>query len=217
MPFDFGFMIRTVPILTQGLSNTVFLSILALVFSAIWGVVVLMGLFGNQWARRLARVYIEVVRNTPILVIMFFVFFGSGVLGMPLTGFLAGLLSLVLQNGAYIAEIYRGGIQGVSIRQTEAGLALGFKPKQTFTLVVLPQAIRKVIAPLGTQGVMIIKDTAVVATISVAEMTYQARLLTDKTAAVFEVFAALSILYVLLTTAFNLSTRALERKFGYKS
>lgn len=217
MSFDLGFMVRAVPILLEGLSTTLTLSLLALVLSSIWGVVVLMGLFARKWISRLTRMYIEIVRNTPILVIMFFVFFGSGVLGAPMSGFLAGLLSLVLQNAAYIAEIYRGGIQGVSVRQTEAGLALGFNPKQTFALVVLPQAIRKVIAPLGTQGVMIIKDTAVVATISVAEMTYQARLLTDKTAAVFEVFAALSILYILLTTAFNLGTRALEKKFGYKS
>lgn len=217
MSFDLGFAVRAVPILMEGLSTTLTLSLLALVLSAALGILVLMGQFSGKWLRGLTRTYIEIVRNTPILVIMFFVFFGSGVLGAPMSGFLSGLVSLVLQNGAYIAEIYRGGIQGVSIRQTEAGLALGFNPKQTFTLIVLPQAVRKVIAPLGTQGVMIIKDTAVVATISVAEMTFQARLLADRTAAVFEVFAALSILYIVLTSAFNLGTRMLEKKFGYKN
>lgn len=90
-------------------------------------------------------------------------------------------------------------------------------PKRVFLLIVLPQAIRKVIAPLGTQGVMIIKDTAIVATISVAEMTFQARLLADRTAAVFEIFIALAALYIVLISVFNLSVRLLERKYGYKN
>lgn len=196
---------------------TLWLSVLAISLSGLWGVIVLLGLRANRLIYCIGRVYVEIMRNTPIIVIMFFIFFGSGVLGSPMTGFAAGLLSLVLQNGAYIAEIYRGGIQGVSIRQTEAGLALGFMPRKAFLLIVLPQAIRKVVAPLGTQGVMIIKDTAIVATISVAEMTFQARLLADRTAAVFEIFVALAVLYIILTSVFNLFVRLIERKYGYKS
>ena len=86
------------------------------------------------WRKR----YVEVVRNTPVLVQMFFIFFGSGVLGYPLSGFTAGLLALVLQNGAYAAEIYRGGIRSVSQRQAEAGLALGLTPRAAFRIIVLP-------------------------------------------------------------------------------
>lgn len=201
----------------EGLTVTLLLSILAILFSGVWGVLVLLALRANQLFRVVGRIYVEIMRNTPIIVIMFFIFFGSGILGAPMTGFAAGLLSLVLQNGAYIAEIYRGGIQGVSKRQFEAGMALGFLPRQTFLLIVLPQAIRKVIAPLGTQGVMIIKDTAIVATISVAEMTFQARLLADRTAAVFEIFIALAGLYIIVTSIFNLGVRVLERKYGYKN
>ena len=217
MPFDTTLMWRSVPILLEGLNVTILLSVLGILLSAIWGVFVLMALRANLFIRAVGRVYVEIMRNTPIIVIMFFIFFGSGVLGAPMSGFAAGLLSLVLQNGAYIAEIYRGGIQGVSVRQTEAGLALGFRPRQTFLMIVLPQAVRKVVAPLGTQGVMIIKDTAIVATISVAEMTFQARLLADRTAAVFEIFIALAVLYIILTSVFNLGVRVLERKYGYKN
>jgi glutamine transport system permease protein len=217
MPFDTTLMWRSVPILLDGLSVTILLSVFGILFSALWAVVVLSALRSNLLIRGIGRVYVEIMRNTPIIVIMFFIFFGSGVLGSPMSGFTAGLLSLVLQNGAYIAEIYRAGIQGVSVRQTEAGLALGFKPRQTFLMIVLPQAVRKVIAPLGTQGVMIIKDTAIVATISVAEMTFQARLLADRTAAVFEIFIALAVLYIILTSVFNIGVRLLERKYGYKN
>lgn len=217
MPFETSLMWRSVPILLEGLTVTLWLSVLAISLSGLWGVIVLLALRANRLIYCIGRVYVEIMRNTPIIVIMFFIFFGSGVLGSPMTGFAAGLLSLVLQNGAYIAEIYRGGIQGVSIRQTEAGLALGFMPRKAFLLIILPQAIRKVVAPLGTQGVMIIKDTAIVATISVAEMTFQARLLADRTAAVFEIFVALAVLYIILTSVFNLFVRLIERKYGYKS
>lgn len=217
MEFQANLMWRSVPILLEGLTVTLTLSFLAIFLSMVWGVFVLLALRGNQFFYAIGRVYVEIMRNTPIIVIMFFTFFGSGVLGSPMSGFAAGLLSLLLQNGAYVAEIYRGGIQGVSSRQTEAGLALGFMPKRVFLLIILPQAVRKVIAPLGTQGVMIIKDTAIVATISVAEMTFQARLLADRTAAVFEIFFALAALYIILTSIFNLSVRLLERKYGYKN
>jgi His/Glu/Gln/Arg/opine family amino acid ABC transporter permease subunit len=217
MEFSTTLMWRSVPVLLDGLTVTLMLSFLAISLSTVWGVFVLLALRGNRLIYAIGRVYVEIMRNTPIIVIMFFIFFGSGMLGHPMTGFAAGLLSLVLQNGAYVAEIYRGGIQGVSTRQTEAGLALGFMPKRVFLLIVLPQAIRKVIAPLGTQGVMIIKDTAIVATISVAEMTFQARLLVDRTAAVFEIFIALAALYIVLTSVFNVSVRLLERKYGYKN
>jgi len=217
MSFEPVLMWRSVPILFEGLTVTLLLSVLAIVLSGIWGVVVLLALRANRLLYVIGRVYVEIMRNTPIIVIMFFIFFGSGMLGSPMSGFAAGLLSLVLQNGAYVAEIYRGGIQGVSKRQFEAGMALGLMPRQTFILIILPQAIRKVIAPLGTQGVMIIKDTAIVATISVAEMTFQARLLADRTAAVFEIFVALAGLYIILTSIFNLGVRVLERKYGYKN
>ncbi|MBK9246352.1 MAG: amino acid ABC transporter permease [Burkholderiales bacterium] len=213
MNFDFAFFARSFPILAEGLWTTLALALPAIVLAALWGVPVVMGLL----ARRrpvvlLARGYVEVVRNTPVLVQMFFIFFGSGVLGYPLSGFTAGLLALVLQNGAYVAEIYRGGIRAVSQRQAEAGLALGLTPGAAFRIVVLPQAIRRVIPPLSNQGVLIIKDTSLVASIAVAEMTFQARLLADRTAAVFEIFLALAILYIVITAAFAGLMRLLERR-----
>ena len=211
MSFDIGFMLRAVPILAEGLTTTLALAVPAILLAAAWGVLVVVGLLSkNRLLQRTAQGYVEVVRNTPVLVQMFFIFFGSGVLGYPLSGFVAGLLALVLQNGAYAAEIYRAGIQSVSQRQSEAGLALGLMPGAAFRIVVLPQALRKVIPPLSNQGVLIIKDTSLVATISVAELTFRARLLTDRTAAVFEIFFALALFYIALTALFSLLMRLLE-------
>jgi len=213
MTFDLTFFGRSFPILAQGLSTTLALALPAMLLAAIWGIPVVMGLLSrNRALALLARSYVELVRNTPVLVQMFFIFFGSGVLGYPLSGFVSGLLALVLQNGAYVAEIYRGGIRSVSQRQAEAGLALGLTPRAAFRIVVLPQAIRKVIPPLSNQGVLIIKDTSLVASIAVAEMTFQARLLADRTAAVFEIFFALAILYIIVTAVFAGVMRLLERQ-----
>lgn len=213
MPFDFSFVVRIAPTLAQGLLTTLALAIPAIVLSALWGVLVVMGLMAR--ARPLSLLtggYVEVVRNTPVLVQMFFIFFGSGVLGYPLSGFTAGMLALVLQNGAYVAEIYRGGIRSVTHRQAEGGLALGLTPRAAFRIIVLPQALRKVIPPLSNQGVLIIKDTSLVATISVAELTFQARLLADRTAAVFEIFFTLALFYLVLTAVFAGAMRLLERR-----
>ena len=211
MSFDIGFMLRSVPILAEGLMTTVALALPAILLAAAWGVPLVVGLLSKKrFLQRAAQTYVEVVRNTPVLVQMFFIFFGSGVLGFPLSGFVAGLIALVLQNGAYAAEIYRAGIQSVSQRQAEAGLALGLMPGAAFRIVVLPQALSKVIPPLSNQGVLIIKDTSLVATISVAEMTFQARLLADRTAAVFEIFFALALFYIALTMLFSLGMRLVE-------
>jgi ABC-type amino acid transport system permease subunit len=92
----------------------------------------------------------------------------------------------------------------------EAGLAIGLTPSAAFRIVILPQALRKVIPPLANQGVVIIKDTALVATLSVAELTFQARMLADRTAAVYEIFLALALFYIAITSAFSALMRLVE-------
>ena len=213
MSMDYPFLLRIIETLSAGLQTTILLSVLAITLSALWAVPLVVGLLAkSRLLRAVVTAYIEVVRNTPVLVQMFFIFFGSGSLGYPLSGFATGLLAMVLQNGAYMAEIYRGGIQSVPLRQTEAGLAIGFTPTRAFRIVVLPQAIRKVIPPLANQGVLIIKDTSLVATISVAEITFHARMMADRTAAVFEIFLVLAALYIVLTAIFSGGMRLVERQ-----
>ena len=204
---------RIAPVLAEGLYMTLELSVLAIVLSALWAIPVVLTLISPRRPLALvARAYIEVVRNTPVLVQMYFIFFGSSILGYRLTGFVAGLIALTLQNGAYIAEIYRAGIQSVSQRQTEAGLAIGLTPREAFWVIVFPQALRKVVPSLANQGVVIIKDTSLVATLSVAELTFEARLLVDRTAAVYEIFLTLALLYMVITGVFSGLMRLVERR-----
>ena len=211
MPFEISLIARIIPTLAEGLSLTLTLSALAIIFSAAWGLPVVLGLMSNLTPLRLVtRAYVEFVRNTPVLVQMYFIFFGSSMIGYRLSGFAAGLTAITLQNGAYIAEIYRAGIQSVSQRQMEAGLAIGLTPRAAFRTVVLPQAFRKIVPPLSNQGIVIIKDTALVATLSVAELTFQARMLADRTAAVYEIFFTLALFYIAITSAFALFMRFVE-------
>jgi His/Glu/Gln/Arg/opine family amino acid ABC transporter permease subunit len=211
MPLDLNFIVRNLPLFGKGLVVTVELSLLAVLFAMVWGLVVAFGRMARaRWLRTVAGAYIELVRDTPVLVQMYFIYFGFSMAGFGMSGFISGLLALSLQNGAYIAEIYRAGIQSVSRRQLEAGLAIGLTPSAAFRIVVLPQALRKVIPPLANQGVVIIKDTALVATLSVAELTFQARMLADRTAAVYEIFAVLALFYIAITSAFSALMRLVE-------
>lgn len=213
MDLNFSVIERNLPLFISGMKVTVEISALAIMFSLLWGMFVVMaGMSKVPGLPLLARSYVEAVRNTPVLVQMYFIFFGSGIAGYPLSGYTAGLLALTLQNGGYISEIYRAGIESVSRRQVEAGLALGMLPPQAFRIVVLPQALRRVIPPISNQGIVIIKDTALISTLSVAELTFQARLIADRTAATYEVFLTLGVFYIAITTVFSGAMRLLESR-----
>src|SRR5688572_21874487 len=128
---DFNFVQRNLPVFMEGLQTTLVLSLLAFLLALAWGLLVVAARLSRLGSLRfLALAFVELMRNTPVLVQMYFIFFGSAVLGYPLTGFVAGLIALTLQNGAYLSEVYRGGIEAVSRRQAEAGLALGMLERQ---------------------------------------------------------------------------------------
>lgn len=203
------------PVLLDGLVVTLELSALAIILSLLWGVPLVLGRLSQLRPLRLACAgYLHLVRNTPVLVQMYFFYFGFAMAGLRLTGFAAGLLAMVLQNGGYMSEIYRAGIETVGTRQREAGLALGMRPFEAFHIVIFPQAVRLVLPPMTNQFVAIIKDTALVSTLSVADMMFQARLLMDRTAATYEIFADLTLMYLVLTATAALLMRAAEWRLG---
>ena len=151
---------------------TVELAVLAIAISLVWGLLIAVL---RQWApaplRWLAAAYVEIVRNTPILVQIYFIYFGLAVAGVRVTGFGSALIALAAQNGGYILEIYRAGIQSISIKQIESAKALGMRLPTILSMIVLPQAFRHVIPPVGNQSILILKDTSIAATVAVAEMT----------------------------------------------
>jgi His/Glu/Gln/Arg/opine family amino acid ABC transporter permease subunit len=213
MSLDFNFILRNLPLFGKGLVVTVELSLLATLFAAIWGLVVALARMAkNRGLRTLAAGYIELVRDTPVLVQMYFIYFGFSMAGFGMTGFVSGLLALSLQNGGYIAEIYRAGIESISAKQVEGGKALGMSRWDVMTIVVLPQV--RVVPPLANQVIVIIKDTSLVSAIAVAELTQIGKLLTERTAASYEVFMTIAILYLMLTGVVSGLSRLAERQFA---
>lgn len=211
MLFSFDMIARAMPVLLDGLAVTLQLSILAIVLSVVWGAILVLGRLSRLLPLRLVSAgYLQLVRNTPVLVQMYFIYFGLALSGLRISGFAAGLAALVLQNGGYMSEIYRAGIEAVGARQREAGIALGMRPFEAFQIVIFPQAIRLVLPPMTNQFIAIIKDTSLVSTLSVADMMFHARLLTERTAATYEIFAALTFMYLVLTAAVALIASAVE-------
>ncbi len=217
MPFDLHFIARLMPALLQGAQVTVELAVLTMLICVVWGLLVALAQ-GTQgplsWA---AGGYIQVVRNTPLLIQMYLIYFGLSLAGIPLSGFVSGLLALCLQNGGYVAEIYRGGLQSVSARQYEAGRALGMRRWTLYRIVILPQVFARVIPPLTNQAISITKDTSQVAAIAVMDVMKVAQVWVESSANTYDVFLGVAVIYLSLTTVISLAARVVEQRLAFIS
>ena len=215
MLIDLHFIARLLPELLQGAVVTVELAVLTMLICVVWGLVVALAEATRGPLSWLAGGYIQVVRNTPLLIQMYIVYFGLPMMGMGLSGFASGLLALCLQNGGYVAEIYRGGLQSVSQRQYEAGRALGMRRWTLYRVVILPQVIARVIPPLANQGVSITKDTAQVAAIAVMDVMKVAQVWVESSANTYDVFLTVALIYLTLTSVISLGARLAERQLAF--
>jgi len=151
------------------------------------------------------------------LIHMYIIYFGLSLAGIPLSGFASGLLALCLQNGGYVAEIYRGGLQSVSFRQFEAGQALGMRRWTLYRSVILPQVAARIIPPLANQGISITKDTSQVAAIAVMDIMKVAQVWVESSANTYDVFLAVGLIYLVLTSVISLGARVVERRLAFAS
>lgn len=175
-----------------------------------------MGLLSLQRLRILrwpARLYVEFFRSVPILVLLLWLFFGlSLVLHVNLTAFTAGVLGLGLFYGAFLAEVFRAGLQAVAHGQREVALTLGLSRWQTMSSVVLPQAIRIVIPPLTNSYIGMVKDATLVSVIGVVELLRAGQLIVSRTFRPFEIFTFIAGLYFVITIVFSQLVRSYERR-----
>lgn len=161
--------------------------------------------------RLIARTYVEVVRNTPLLVQLYIIYFAlSPVLGLD--RFTAAVLTLALFEGAYAAEMFRAGVEAVPKGQWEAARALGLGRYHLYRHVVLPQAVRLVLPPLTGQTVSLIKDSSIVSVIAVFDLTTEARNIVADTFLVFEIWFTVALLYLSLTVTLSFAVTALEHR-----
>jgi His/Glu/Gln/Arg/opine family amino acid ABC transporter permease subunit len=215
VPFDIHFIARLIPALLEGAVITVELAVLTFLICLVWGLLVALAQATRGPLSWIAGGYIQAMRNTPLLIQLYIIYFGFAMGGFPLSGFMSGLLALCIQNGAYVAEIYRGGLQSVSQRQFEAGRALGMRRWTLYTTVIMPQVMARVIPPMTNQAISIIKDTSQVAAIAVMEMMKVAEVWVESSANTYDVFAGVAIIYLVLTSIAGLIGKAAEHRLVF--
>lgn len=162
--------------------------------------------------RAAALGYIELMRDTPLLVQMYLIYFGLPLLGLFPSEFTCGVAAIALQHAAFFAEIYRGGLQAVSPRQWEAARAIGMRRRTALRVIVLPQALMRILGPLGNQLIVLVKDTSIVSAIGVVELTMSGKMVIERTAASADVFVAVALLYFVLTVLLGGAVRLAERR-----
>jgi polar amino acid transport system permease protein len=202
--FKFGALLRYQDEIVQGVLLTLQLSIVTMICGLVIGLVVAMAAGSPLKALRVpARIYVEAIRNTPLLVQLFIVFFGFPSIGIRLDANTAALIALSINMGAYGAEILRAGFESVRRSQIEAGRSLGLTAGQTFRHVVLFQAVKAIYPALASQFVLIMLATCVVSSIGVAELFHQAAFIDSRTYRSFEAYTLITLAYLILTLGFR--------------
>ena len=169
--------------------------------------------YGKPWARRIAAGYVEVIRNTPLLVQLFLIFFGLPSLGLKLDVITASVLALTINLGAYTAEIVRAGFESIPKSQIEAGISLGLTGPQVFRHVVLLPALKNVYPSLTSQFVLMMLATSVVSQISAAELFHAGSIIQSRTFRDFEVYTVIAVLYLALSLLLRMGFSVCYRIF----
>ncbi|MBV8448548.1 MAG: amino acid ABC transporter permease [Hyphomicrobiales bacterium] len=194
---DFGWLNEALEPILQGALATIFLTAVTAVLGTICSILGAMAARSGSVALRGAiEAYVELIRNTPFLVQLFFIFFGLPSLGLRLDATVAAILAMTINLSAYGTEIVGAGLDAVSRGQREAGQALGLRPRLVFLKIVLPQALRVIFPALTSQVVIMMLESAVVSQIAVRELTYQADMLQARTFRAFETYLVVTGVYL---------------------
>lgn len=217
----FTAFVDVLPKLIPGAGTTLFLTVCGVGFGIIIGLIMaLMKMSRSRVLKIIANVYIESLRGTPLYVQIFLWHFGvasiigqlffDGKFSFPLL--VTGVVVLSLNSGAYVAEIFRGGIQGVDKGQVEAARSLGMTQKQAMRQVILPQAVKIVIPPLGNEFVMLLKDTSLLAAIGLSEIMKRGQIYTSVHFEPFPTYFAVALVYLCLTLTLTRAVNWYERR-----
>jgi polar amino acid transport system permease protein len=204
---------RALPDLLQGTLVTLELTLVALAIGIVVGLpAALAKVYGGRWPRRLATIYTEIFRGTPLVVQLFVVYYGLPDLGITLSRMLAAFITLGLNSGAYQTEYFRGAIQAVGSGQMTAARALGMTQWQAIRYIVLPQAIKLALPAWSNEAVSMIKYTAVVFLIAVPDLMGKAKILGGRYFNYIEMYVLVAIIYIFLVTIATWLVRTIERK-----
>ena len=198
--------------LLLGLFVTLKISAVSLVLAFGIGMVTALLQLSQSFVGRItARVYLEIIRNTPLLIQLFFIYFIMGPT-LGLNRFFSAVLALSLFEGAYTAEIIRSGIVSLHRGQWEASHSLGMNLFDTYRFVILPQAFRRILPPLASQAISLVKDSALVSTIAIYDLTMQAQAIIAETFLTFEIWFTVALMYLCITITLSLVVNRLQKK-----
>ena len=200
--------------LISGLNVTLIISILSIFFSLMIGLLIsLLGLGKNAFLKAFNRTYIEVFRSIPLLVLLLWVYYGLPiVVGISLSPFIAGIVSLALSDSAFEAEVFRAGIQSIPKGQRDAARSIGLNKYQAMRLVIFPQALRVILPAIGNQFVYVVKMSSLVSIIGLADLTRKANELVVSVYRPLEIYTFLVIEYLVLILVISYLVRKLENK-----
>lgn len=230
---------QVIRVVGKGLGITIFVTLFGFAFaSAIGLVLAVMSLSGSVIMRQVARFYIEVIRGIPILVLLFYIAFVGApaivwlwnsitsplveagwinamtIRDLPL--FWRAVIALTIGYSAFIAEVFRAGIQSVDVGQIEAAKAMGLGRFHRFRLIIMPQAIRTIMPPLGNDFVAMVKDSSLVSVLGVADITQMGKVYAAGSFRFFETYSIVAYIYLLITVSLSIGLRALEKKMRAK-
>ena len=197
--FNFRVILEYMPLYLQCFMATLWLSVLSLIGAVLVGIIsCAMRLSPSRAISRTAAVYIESIRSTPLLVQLYFFYFGLPTLGIMLPEWVTGVIALTLNSGAYYAEIIRAGIQAIDYGQIEAGIASGLNYFQRMRYIILPQALGMTIRPMLGQAIVLVKDSSLLSLISIMELTRAGQMLTSDRFMPTEGFLTTAAFYLVL-------------------
>lgn len=196
---DFSDLQQYSGMLLKGIAITLGLTAISTLLGALIGIGgAALQWMGGKWSRSVIAGYVELIRNTPFIVQLFFVFFGLPSMGIQITEMQAAVLAMTINLGAYTIEIVRAGIEAVSHGQYQAALAIGLTRRQAFRSIVLPQAVATVFPALACQVLIVMLGSAVVSQISVTDLTYAANYIQSRNFRSFEIYLIITAIYLVL-------------------
>jgi len=207
---DFSIIFKYLPFLLQGAVLTIELAVLGIAIGIVIGLVAALLKISHTPLRYIAHVYIWLIRGTPLLVQLFLIYFGLPQLGITLDAFSSSVIGLGINSGAYLAEVFRGGIEAIPKGQTEASLSLGMGKFLTLRRIIFPQALRIAIPSLGNQFIITLKDSSLCSVITMSELLQTSQRFASVTYAPMELYTAAAVLYLLMTTVISGLLHSLE-------
>lgn len=212
-----GLLKDSLPSLLSGLWVTIEIAVISLILAVILGII--LGIFSistSKILKGIATVYIYIVRGTPLMVQALFLFFGVGqALNIRFDPMVAGIMTLTVNASAYMAEIFRGGIQAVDHGQMEAARSLGLSYSKAMIKVILPQAVKIMIPSILNQFIVTLKDTSILTVISIRELTSSGQIIIARNFKSLEMYAIIACMYFILITILTLVSSYIERKISY--